>query len=169
MALYQKAILLCVLATLTLAGLQFGLSRDWAPMLLFALIPVSLISSIFLFLLTAELFGIIVAVVLACVGLAPLFYPPITLLNPFVLLVINGLAARQLKSNDIGVGLRGASLSEARKAGGGSGRGLSMAAVSCIAALVVVGVGAAWFGGAGDLQGSWPEFDAQSRPKSITW
>jgi predicted Zn finger-like uncharacterized protein len=163
-ALYQKAILLCVLANLTVIGLRFGLSPAWANTVSLVTIPISIASSVFLFLLAIELFGIVVAAVLALIGLLPVLYPLVSLASFLILLIVNGAATRRLKAGDVSVGLLGASISEARRAGGSSPakRGLSYEAIGGIAAIVLVGAVGSWFGGLADVfDGSWPELGSR--------
>ncbi len=163
-ALYQKAVLLCVLASITTNVLLYVLPPASLGLLIWFAIPVSILSSVCVFLLTTELFGIGVAVALAVLGLVPLVVPIplIGLLGLVVLLVVNGAATRVLKQNDLKVGLLGASISEARRMNGDEGLGLSPAMMGGIAALILAGVASTWFsfsGGVRDLLGtaSFPE------------
>jgi len=100
-AKYQKAILICILIQIGAVISQFALPPALAPLLGIAMIGVSLISAILVFLLAIKVYGVGLGIVLGVLALVPL-------LGLLILLMVNGKATRILTDNGIKVGLLGA-------------------------------------------------------------
>jgi hypothetical protein len=103
-AYYQKAVLVCVLVSLLAVGAPFLLPEEAILGAYVALLVASVISTVFVFLLAAKLYGTGAGVFFGLLTLIPY-------LGLLVLLAINGKATSVLKAHGIRVGLLGANLS----------------------------------------------------------
>jgi hypothetical protein len=101
----QKAIILCILVYLCLIPVQFVIPEESRMLLLIALAPLGIVSTVFVFLLATKVYSQGTGIVLAILTLIPL-------VGLIVLLIINGKATNILKENGIRVGLLGASSSD---------------------------------------------------------
>lgn len=104
-AVYQKAILFCILAYLVAVPTQFLLPPGLRPLLLIVVLPAVLTAMVFVFLLALELYNVGMGVLLGILTLIPL-------VGLIILLVINGKATSLLQLAGYKVGLFGASLSQ---------------------------------------------------------
>jgi hypothetical protein len=104
-AIYQKVILVCIL--LYIVGVLASLAMPPAMKLLvgLAMIPVGLVSMVFVLMLSLQLYSLPVGIILGLLTLVPL-------IGLIVLLRINGKATKILQEHGLKVGLLGASLSE---------------------------------------------------------
>ena len=111
-ARYQRGVLLCILTQLLTVGVQVGLTVGLEPetqpplQALFLIlnllsIIVALLSMVFVFLLSAEVYNTVAGVALGILALIPC-------VGLVVLLVVNGKATAILRENGIKVGLLGA-------------------------------------------------------------
>jgi len=104
-ALYQKVVILCVVLYLLAVLTQFGLPEELRPLLGLGVLAVILVGTVFVFLLSVEVYsvgrGILLGVgtMIPCVGL-------------FVLLHVNQKAVQVLREAGVSVGLLGARTSD---------------------------------------------------------
>lgn len=104
-AVYQKGIMICILIYLLAVITQFLLPAEMRVFLQLAVLIVGIVGMVFVFLMSTQIYGVVLGIFL---GLATLI-PCIGLL---VLLMVNGSATRILKENGIRVGLMGADMSQ---------------------------------------------------------
>jgi predicted Zn finger-like uncharacterized protein len=167
-ALFQKAVLVCVVANIGLAICRAFLPTDLALLFLIAALLVALTSAVFVCLLSAALYGTVRAIIMGVLALIPL-------VGLIVLLVLNAGATRLLKDNDVRVGFLGASLSEARRRSrqdGSSGGSRSsplvvVGSVAGVATMLFVGVGLLVWLGSDLFEGDWPEPTPQITGKDV--
>lgn len=103
-ALYQKGIVVCILAYLVCLGLAlagFAILQNVVPWV--ALVAV-LVGAVLVVLLAIRVYGVGLGIVLGLLTLVPL-------LGLLILLMVNGKATRVLRDNGARVGLFGADLS----------------------------------------------------------
>ncbi len=108
-ALYQKAILFCILAYILAIPTQFLLPPGLRPFLLIFVLAVAIAGMVFVFLLALKLYNVGIGVLLGILSLIPL-------VGLIILLVINGKATSLLQLAGYKVGLLGANLSQFDKA-----------------------------------------------------
>ncbi len=99
----QRAIILCILVNIVLLVCQFLLPVQVRPILALAYVAVVIVSVVFIFLLSTQLYGTGVGILLGILTLVPL-------IGLFVLLIVNGKATAVLKKHGIQVGLLGATI-----------------------------------------------------------
>lgn len=104
-AFNQKAIILCILVYLILVAVQFAIPEESRIYLGFALIPLGITATVFVFLLATKVYSTGMGVLLGILTLIPC-------VGLIVLLIINAKATNTLKSHGIHVGLLGASSSD---------------------------------------------------------
>ncbi|HVC93556.1 MAG TPA: hypothetical protein VND64_07690 [Pirellulales bacterium] len=104
-AVYQKAIMVCILVYLLGVIGQFFVPAPFVPVLLLVVIPVLLAGAVFVFLLAIKVYDAPLGVVIGILALIPC-------VGLIVLLVVNGTATNILRANGHSVGLLGATLSE---------------------------------------------------------
>jgi hypothetical protein len=146
-AFFQRAILLCILGNLIAGVLFVVLPPDIGALFWFALIPVGLASTVFVMLLARALMGTVAGIVLGLLTLVPL-------LGLIVLLVVNQMATRRLKSNGVKVGLLGASMPSGGRAPLGS---VTLPMIAGALTLVVAVVMAGGYFLFVDHSGPWPD------------
>jgi hypothetical protein len=106
-AMYQKGILLCILAYLALVLFQFAVPPESRSLLAILAIPLGITATVFVFLLATKVYSTGLGIVLGILTLIPC-------VGLIVLLIINGKATAVLKKHGINVGLLGANLSDIR-------------------------------------------------------
>lgn len=104
-AKYQKGIIVCILVYLILVIVQFALPPDLRPILGLLLIPLGIIGTVFVFLLSTKVYGTPLGIVFGLLTLVPC-------VGLIMLLVVNGKATSVLKQNGIQVSLLGANMSQ---------------------------------------------------------
>jgi DNA-directed RNA polymerase subunit RPC12/RpoP len=104
-ALYQKAILLCILAYIVAVPTQFLIPAPLRPLLLIVVVPVLLTATVFVFLMAIKLYDVGLGVLLGILSMIPL-------VGLIILLIVNGKATSALQENGYRVGLLGARLSQ---------------------------------------------------------
>ncbi len=104
-AIFQKGILVCILAQIILLICQVSVDPDMRPIVGIVSLIAGLASSLFVFLLAMRVYGVGLGIVFGLVCLVPC----IGLLG---LLIVNGKATAILRQNGIKVGLLGAKLSD---------------------------------------------------------
>ena len=104
-AMYQKAIILCILVYLGMVVAQFAIPEQMRIFLAFALIPLGLTATVFVFMLATKIYSPVAGVILGILTLVPC-------IGLVVLLIINAKATSILKSRGIHVGLLGARMSD---------------------------------------------------------
>lgn len=104
-AIYQKAILLCILLYICVAGARFLMPPEIQLLVSLALVPVAITSTVFVFLLATKTYGTGLGIVLGILTLIPC-------VGLIVLLIVNGRATSTLREHGIQVGLLGARLSD---------------------------------------------------------
>jgi len=104
-AVCQKGILICLLIQLIGTISQFAIPADMRPILLLALLPVSIVGLVFVFRLSTRVYSTGVGILLAILTILPCF-------GLLVLLIVNGKATTILRQNGHKVGLLGADLSK---------------------------------------------------------
>lgn len=104
-AFNQKAIILCIVVYLCLIPVQFAIPEESRIYLAFALIPLGITATVFVFLLATKVYSTGMGVLLGILTLIPC-------VGLIVLLIINAKATSTLKSHGIHVGLLGASSSD---------------------------------------------------------
>jgi predicted Zn finger-like uncharacterized protein len=145
-AFFQRAILLCLLGNLIAGILRVFLPPDVGALFWFALIPVGLASTIFVVFLAKELLGAVAGIILGVLTLIPG-------IGFIVLLVVNQMATRRLKSSGVKVGFLGASV----PSGSPSPIGLTLPMIGgALTVIVLGGMGVGYFVFA-DV-GGWPTF-----------
>lgn len=107
-AIYQKVILLCILAYVTLFVGQFFVPAETKWVLGIFGLAVILTATVFVFLLSTKVYSVVAGVLLGLVTLVPC-------VGLIALLVINGKATSTLRAHGINVGLIGADLSQIDK------------------------------------------------------
>jgi hypothetical protein len=103
-AIYQKVILVCILAYLLAVVAQIFMPAALRLMLVFGMIAVSVISTIFVFMLAIKIYNVGLGIVCGILTLIPC-------IGLITLLVINGKATGVLRAHGYRVGLMGADLS----------------------------------------------------------
>jgi hypothetical protein len=107
-AIYQKAVLWCILAYFVAIIAQFAVPADYRIFLSLVLIPVALAATIFVFLLAMRVYSVVIGIVLGVLTMIPC-------IGLITLLVINQKASGILAKHGYKVGLMGANLSEFQK------------------------------------------------------
>jgi ssDNA-binding Zn-finger/Zn-ribbon topoisomerase 1 len=103
-ALFQRAIMFCIVAYLGVVASQFAIPPESRSLLLFIAVPVVVASAAFVFLLSVKLYQA-VGVVLGLLALVPL-------LGLIILLIVNQKATDTLRGRGYRVGFLGAPLSQ---------------------------------------------------------
>jgi len=104
-AKYQKGILVCILIYLIAVFCQMLIPPEVRLFVALGGIVVSLVGTVFVFLLAIKVYGAPLGVLLGILTLIPC-------VGLIVLLIVNGKATSVLRQNGIKVGLMGANLSE---------------------------------------------------------
>jgi hypothetical protein len=104
-AIYQKGILVCILVYIIIIVSQFLIPQQFRFVLALVVLVVSIIDTVFIFLLTTKIYGVGLAVVLGLLSLIPF-------VGLIVLLIVNGKATSILRSHGVRVGLMGARLAD---------------------------------------------------------
>jgi hypothetical protein len=106
-AVYQKGILVCILIYFLVVVMQFFLPSEIRWMLALIALPTVIAATVFVFLLSTNVYNVGLGVLLGILTLIPC-------VGLVVLLIINGKATSILRANGIRVGLMGANLSDLR-------------------------------------------------------
>jgi hypothetical protein len=146
-AFYQRAILLCIVGNLVDGILRVVLPPEIGVLFWLTLLPVGIASCVFVGLLARELLGTVLGIILGVLTLVPG-------IGLIVLLVVNQLATRRLKSNGIKVGLLGASMPAGSRSPLG---GISLGMIAGALCVVIVGTVAGGYFFFTDTSGPWPE------------
>jgi len=104
-AQYQKGILVCILIYVIGVIGQFAIPVEFRIIIAIVILLDGLVGTVFVFLLSTKVYGIVIGVLLGILALVPC-------IGLLVLLVVNGKATAILKQNQIKVGLMGADLSQ---------------------------------------------------------
>lgn len=104
-AIFQKAILFCILANLVVVPLWFILPLESRVFLALPLLAVYVTATVFVFLLATKVYGTGIGILLGILELVPF-------VGLIVLLIINGKATGVLQMHGIRVGLLGAKMSD---------------------------------------------------------
>lgn len=107
-AIYQKAIMWCILAYLLAVIGRFALPREAEVFLLIVFIGVILTATVFVFLLALSVYGVAKGVVFGIMTLLPF-------VGLISLLIVNQTATEVLRENGYRVGLMGANLSQFKR------------------------------------------------------
>ena len=102
-AIYQKVILGCILANLSLVGCQFAQVPILSLIAALAMIGVGIVSLIFVILLALKVYHPVVAILLGLFSALPC-------IGLLALLIINGRATETLQKSGLKVGLLGAKI-----------------------------------------------------------
>src|SRR5262249_6099838 len=104
-AQYQKVILICILVYILAAFGQVAVPDTLRLFLLLGMIAVSIVATVFVFMLSVKIFETATGVIFAILTLIPC-------VGLIMLLIINGKATSTLKANGYNVGFLGADLSQ---------------------------------------------------------
>lgn len=104
-AVCQKGILFCILGQIVVVILQFFLPPELKLIVPIAGVPISVIATVFVFLLAIRIYSVALGILLGILTLIPC-------VGLFVLLIINGKATAFLTSHGVRVGLLGAKMSD---------------------------------------------------------
>ena len=104
-ALYQKAICICILVYVVAMAAQFLLPVELRPILAVVALPACITAAVFVFLLSLRLYSVGVGVLFGLLTLIPL-------VGLVTLLVLSSKATGTLQMNGYKVGLLGADLSQ---------------------------------------------------------
>jgi hypothetical protein len=109
-ALYQKALLWCILAYFVTIIAEFALPEAYRIFVSLVLIPVALTATVFVFLLAMRVYSVLIGIVLGVLTMIPC-------IGLITLLVINQKASGILTKHGYKVGLMGANLSQFQREG----------------------------------------------------
>ncbi len=104
-AIYQKGIMVCILANIIIVGVQFLIPKQLRFALALVALAVTVAEVVFIFLMTTKVYSVGLAVVLGLLTLIPL-------VGLIMLLIVNGKATSILRRHGIRVGLMGARLAD---------------------------------------------------------
>jgi len=104
-ATYQRGIIVCILIYLIFVCLQFGIPPEFRFVLGLVLLPLGIVGTVLVFLLSTKVYGVGIGIGLGILTLIPC-------IGLIVLLMINGKATAILRQNGIRVGLMGADMSQ---------------------------------------------------------